>query len=317
MKLTDLDLNLLVAFEALAAEGSVTRAARRLGIGQPAMSDALRRLRLVFADPLFVRAGSGMRMTDKAAMLAPEIAALLDRARLLVGERAPFDPAQSSRSFAIASTDYTTLVLLPGLVGRLSREAPGVALRIVAYDKDELPAMLDSGAADIAFGVLPDAPGRMVRTALFGEHFVGVARAGHPALPAEGAAITAETYAALPHALVSVRRDATGAIDTALAAQGLSRRIALVLPYMLLLPDLLMRSDMVSALPARAARRLAAAGALVTFPLPVTVPAWEVSMVWGVANRADRGLAWLRGLAAASAKDLAADLAAITPSDAR
>ncbi len=302
MNLSDVDLNLLLAFEALMAEGQVTRAARRMGIGQPAMSDALRRLRVLFGDPLFVRSQGAMRPTPRARAMAPGLCTALAQLRAALGEAVPFAPAEAAATFTLASTDYTTLVLLGPLVARLRAEAPGIDLRIIGYEKDEVGVMLDRGEADLALGVFADPPPGVVRRGLFRDRFVGLARRGHPALAAgpPGAA----GFAALDHALVSIRRDDRGAVDAALARAGLSRRIALVVPYMLLLPGILAASDLVAAVPARAADA-AADPRLTRFALPVETPAWGVDMLWNPAARTDRGTAWLRRVIAEVAEAVA------------
>jgi len=301
MKPQDLDLNLLHGFDALFAEGSVTRAAQRIGIGQPAMSDVLRRLRLLFGDPLFVRAGQGMRPTAKACDIAAEVAPLLAQMRAVMGERVAFLPESAARTFLLASTDFTTLVLLPPLVAALRQGAPNCALRIVGYEKDAVGAMLDRGEVDAALGVFPDPPPNTVASRLFEERFVGLARRDHPAL--SGGEMDLATFAGLPHALVSLRRDARGAVDLALAAQGLARRVVLVVPYMLMLPAVLRTSDLVAVVPARAARHVAP-GDLVQFAVPVAVPPFAVDMLWSPTARSDRPAAWLRALIGGVARDI-------------
>ncbi|WP_376098999.1 LysR substrate-binding domain-containing protein [Roseomonas sp. CCTCC AB2023176] len=153
----------------------------------------------------------------------------------------------------------------------------------------------------MAVGVFPRPPERAVVAPLFEERFVGVARRGHPGIV--GGRMDAATFAGLPHALVTTRRDATGAVDEALAARGLKRRIALTLPYAMALPVALEGTDLVASLPSRLARRVAEDGGVQIFDLPVDVEAWTVSMLWPASARNDRALGWLRetirGLAAA------------------
>jgi DNA-binding transcriptional LysR family regulator len=301
MNLADADLNLLCAFDALYTERNVTRAARRMGIGQPGMSDALRRLRMLFGDALFVRAAGGMQPTPRARMIAQEIGPLLAQMRAALGEHISFKPAESKKTFTVASTDFATSVLLPTLIEVLRREAPNVDLRITDYLKDSIGNMLDRGEADIAIGVFPDPPQNMIKSKLFEERFVGLIRADHPAL--QNGAIDLPSFVALPHALVSVRRDERGAVDNVLAGLGLSRRIALVLPYMLLLPRVLVASDLVAILPERAARLVGGAD-LHRFALPIDMAAWSVEMLWNPTARTDKATAWLRNLIARTAASL-------------
>ncbi len=211
------------------------------------MSDTLRRLRLVFGDELFVRAAGAMQPTPKAKVLAEEIGPLLGRMRRVLDGHVTFLPGESNDTFTLASTDYTTLVLLPAAAGGDAPSGAAVDLRVTGYEKEAIGGMLDRGEVDLAFGVFPDPPDNLVRTRLFNERFVGIARSDHPRIG--GSVIDLETFVALPHALVSVRRDERGAIDQVLARLGLRRRIALVVPYMLLLPKALALSDMIAIVP--------------------------------------------------------------------
>ncbi len=144
----------------------------------------------------------------------------------------------------------------------------------------------------MALGVFPKPPERAVVTRLFEERFVGVARAGHPAI-VDGR-IDAQSFAYLPHALVTTRRDTSGSLDEALAACGLRRRVALTLPYVMVLPSVLEGSDLVAALPSRLANRVLAGGRVQRFELPVETKPWTVSMLWPANARTDRATAWLR-----------------------
>jgi len=293
MNLASIDLNLLLAFEALFEERGVTAAARRIGLGQPGMSAALGRLRGLIGDELFVRAAGEMRPTAKALEIAPGITAALAQLRRTLETGIGFDPATATRSFTLGSTDYTALVLLPDLMAYIRQHAPGVDLQVVGYEKGTVPDMLDRGEVDVALGVFPKPPERAVVTRLFEERFVGLARAGHPAV-VDGR-IDAQSFAYLPHALVTTRRDTTGSLDEALAASGLRRRVALTLPYVMVLPSILEGSDLVAALPSRLADRVLVGGRVQRFELPVETKPWTVSMLWPASARTDQATAWLRG----------------------
>jgi DNA-binding transcriptional LysR family regulator len=301
MKLNDIDLNLLSAFDALFVERNVTNAARRMGIGQSAMSDTLRRLRALFGDELFIRASGAMQPTPKAKALAQEIGPLLVRMRSIMDGHVSFLPQEAKETFTIASTDFTTLVLLPPLLVALNREAPNIDLRIAGYEKNAIGAMLDRGEVDLAIGVFPDPPQNMIKSRLFEERFIGLGRADHQSL--RSGTVDIKTFADLPHALVSVRRDERGAIDKALDGLGLSRRIALVVPYMLLLPKVMAVSDLIAILPERAARSVSGPD-LICFELPFETPTWSVDMLWNPAARTDQATAWLRNLIVLTARSL-------------
>lgn len=301
MMLQGIDLNLLVAFDAVRETRSVSKAAAQLGLRQPAVSGALGRLRKLFGDELFVRVGGDMQPTPKALQIAPAIATALGQLRQALNANLAFDPAGTAQTFTIASTDYTTTVLVPPFLAMLGREAPEASLRIVGYDKDDIGALIDRGVIDLALGVFQKPPERSVRQRLCRETFVGVVRSGHPALT--DGAMTLDTYLRQRHALVSVRRDAIGEIDRVLAQRGLARRIAVTLPHMLALPALLVASDLVTALPGRIAARFGDAG-LVSFPLPLPMPAWRIEMLWNPQARNDQANAWLRSRISAVAAAL-------------
>lgn len=299
MDLRAFDLNLLLAFEALTNTGSVSHAAQRLGIKQPAMSAALAKLRSLTGDRLFERASGRMEPTPRALALIPGIEAALAQLRVTLAEQVGFDPATATRTLTMASTDYTSAMLLPALMARLQSRSPCIDIRVIGYDKQDVPELVARGDIDLAVGVFDPPPPDAVRTLLWEEHFVGLVRKGHPILDD----LRAETYAAADHALISVRRDARGRIDRDLAALGLSRRIALVLPHMLALPPLLATSDLVAAVPARVASRCGQWG-LTTFPLPLLTQPWRVEMLWRPSSRLDQASRWLRAQVMAAAEEV-------------
>lgn len=286
-----LDLNLLLLFEALWQARSVSGAARLLGIGQPAASAALGRLRSALEDELFLRAGTRMWPTPRAEALAPQIIDALDRVRGALDGAGQFDPARSERRFTIAVSEYVGHIILPPLLGRLRREAPSVTLVALAYGKDDLPGLLARGQVDAGFGVFDPPPEDAVVTPLFQEDFVGLADPGHPILTS--LPVTPAAYAAAPHALVSLRGDMTGYVDRLLAGFGLERRVTVALPYAFALGEALRGTDLIAAVPRRAARRLAERG-LAVFDLPFAAAPWTVSLLWNPALRSDPAHAWFR-----------------------
>lgn len=285
------DLNLLAAFAAIHETGSVTEAARRRGIGQPAMSAALARLRRMFGDELFVRVGGRLRPTPRAEEIAPGIRAALAALRATLDATAAFDPSTSQRRFTIAASDYTTLVLMPAVLADLRTRAPGVRLRVIGYGKDDAAAKLDRNEVDLVVGTFRDPPPRAVATMLFRERFIGLARRDHPALAEPP--MTLETYLAHPHALFTTRGDMQGEIDDILARRGRSRRVVLSVAHLLTLPAILAGTDLLAAVPARLAAALGGAS-VATFVLPVPTEEWRVMMLWNVARRRDAAHAFLR-----------------------
>lgn len=250
-----IDLNLLIAFEALLEQRSVTKAAEQLQIGQPAMSAALSRLRVLFEDELFVRLGRQMQPTLKAQAIAPGILAALQQIRQTITASQTFEPTSSDRTFAIGSSDYTSFALVPSLLELSHQTAPFINFRMIGFEKDSIGHLLEQGAIDVALGVFPNPPRQTQWEPIFEERFVGIARQGHPAL--QQGTMSLETFAQLSHALTTLRRDATGAIDKALNEQNLERRIAFITPHRMVLPFAIASSDLVAALPQRIALRLA------------------------------------------------------------
>jgi DNA-binding transcriptional LysR family regulator len=295
MDLQRIDLNLMVAFEALMAERSVSAAAARLGVSQPAMSATLGRLRSLFDDELFVRSGRTMLPTVRAAQLEIQIARALAQLREALEPPSPFDPAASRRVFNVSGGDYATMVILPQLAARLAQQAPFVDLRFRFVEKDATFSLLDTDALDLALGVYPAPPKRLCIQPLFEERFVCVAREGHPALLG---GMNLDAFLAAPHLLVTERGDASGAVDEALARLGLERHVKMTVPHVLVVPSVLPSSDLIASVGTRAARLFARDAAVEIHELPVTLPAWRLSMLWSRQKDADPGLAWLRALLA-------------------
>lgn len=292
INLTAIDLNLLVAFEALLEQRSVTKAAEQLQIGQPAMSAALRRLRVLFEDELFVRLGRQMQPTLKAQAIAPGILAALQQIRQAITASQTFEPTSSNRTFAIGSSDYTSFVLVPPLLELSHQTAPSINFRMIGFEKDSIGDLLEQGEIDVALGVFPNPPRQTQWEPIFEERFVGVARQGHPAL--HQGTMSLEAFAQLSHALTTLRRDTTGVIDKALNEQNLERRIALTTPHMMVLPFTIASTDLITALPRRIALRLAPVCNLTIFELPIKTKPWMVSMLWSTLNNQDEANRWLR-----------------------
>ena len=292
INLAAIDLNLLVAFEAMLEQRSVTLAADQLQIGQPAMSAALSRLRILFEDELFVRLGRQMQPTLKAQAIAPDILVALQQIRHAVATSQTFQPTTSDRSFALGSSDYTSFVLVPPLLEFSQHAASSLNFRLLGFEKDSVGTLLEQGTIEVALGVFPQPPRQTQCEPLFEERFVGIARQAHPAL--KQGAMSLETFACLSHALSTLRRDRVGAIDRALQEHHLERRIALTTPHMLVLPFAIASSDLVAAVPYRVALRLASVCQLTIFELPVKTKSWTVSMLWSALSDQDEANRWLR-----------------------
>jgi len=302
MHLAQLDLNLLVALRALLAERHVTRAAKSVGLTQPAMSHALARLRKVTRDPLLVRTPRGMQPTPRAeAMREPLERALADLAGVLAGPPG-FDPATSTRRFTVATSDYVELVLFPTLLASAWREAPSIDIRVTNLGPGATEHLAE-GTVDLAIGPVGNfgsPPPRGIRAQkILEDTFVCVVREDHPAVKGR---LTLDEYCALPHALVSPRGQSGSIVDTVLAKLGKKRRVALEVPHFLVAPHAVRATDLVLTLAKRVADVFAPALGLRRLEPPVELPGFSMSVVWHDRFQSDAAHAWLRGVIAAAAK---------------
>jgi DNA-binding transcriptional LysR family regulator len=325
--LADVDLNLLVAFDALARELNVTRAAQHVGVTQSAMSHALRRLRELFRDPLLVRVRGGMVLTPRAgALVVPLRSGLMTIGRALASP-SMFDPRSARRGFRIATPDLFDVLVIPPLLERIRQQASGIDIGVVPVDERRLADQLETGEVDTAvvpqvddprFQLRPlSAPGLLRRT-LFRDRFVCFMRADHPALrgggrsghrkrkagkrrsPVQRKTLTLETYAQLSHVLCSQSGTGPGLVDELLADRGRERRVALRIPAFYSALLIVARSDLILTAPAALAR-LADGDLVVALPAPIPLPTHSINLVWHERFTKDPGHEWLRALLAASA----------------
>lgn len=301
-ELDTLDLNLLRVFDAVARERHVTRAAQRLHLSQPAVSNALNRLRAALGDELFLRAPGGVEPTALALVLAPSVAGMLDRLRDTLSAHAPFDPATAARVFTVAFSEYAETVLAPPLLERMAAEAPGCLLAVRHTDRTEAEGQLERGEAELAVAVLPEPPALYTRIRLLPEEFMTVMRAGHPLT---GGVLTVERFASVPHLLHSPNGTRDGALDRPMAEAGHPRRLGAVVAHLGGVPEILKRTDMIITLSARLVRGLAAAHGLAVRTPPVGIRHTRLSLVFHRRFEADAGHAWLRRLLIAVARGVA------------
>ncbi len=292
IELAQIDLNLLVAFEALFEARSVTVAAQRLYLGQPAMSAALGRLRVLFEDQLFIRVGREMQPTMKAVAIAPGIFAALNQVRQTIQSGQGFDPVSDGRVFTIGSADYTSFILLPKLLAYCQQFAPNLNFRMIEFAKDQVGHLLEQGIIDLALGVFPNSPRKTICVPLFQEHFIGIARKNHPRIQRHS--LSLEAFANLSHALHTIRQDETGEVDRILAGYNLQRRIAITVPHILVLPSIIATTDLIAAIPTRMAQYFSKLDEIELFQLPIEIPQWTVSLLWSQLSDNDHASTWLR-----------------------
>jgi DNA-binding transcriptional LysR family regulator len=303
MDLHGVDLNLLVAFDALMAERSVTRAGARIGRTQPAMSAALSRLRGLFGDELFVRGPTGLQPTPRALDLAEPLGHALAEIQRALDFTHQFDPATSSASFRLGLSDHPAFLLLPRLVDALRVRAPFVTLRINNFThRDNAVSILDNGEADLTIGVPASVSpgGRIFSQPLFEDRFVSIVRRDHPIA---GKPLDLETFVGLSHLLVSPEGERFGRVDAALAAQGLKRRLALTLPQMYAAPGVIARSDMIATLLEGVVRAFRRTDDLAILRPPLDLEPASFVMSWHRRNDGHPAQRWLRSRIGELVKD--------------
>jgi DNA-binding transcriptional LysR family regulator len=285
-----IDLNLLVALEALISERNVTRAAARLNLSQPALSAQLNRLRDVFGDPLLVPAQRGMIPTQRALDLREPLHNALERLRAVVAEQTQFDPATAEATISIAASDYVQYAVLMPLTFVLQREAPGIRIAWRSIDGRTIHGQMEKGEVDIGFITPETGPGQLRSSKLHDESYVCIARRGHPLVRG---AIDLATFAALEHVIVSPRGGSfTGATDAALEAKGLERRVALSITSFLMVPEVITRSDMIAVVPERLVSDRTDRLQIFEPPLPVT--GFTISLIWHDRTTSHPAQKWLR-----------------------
>src|SRR3954468_6646559 len=288
VNIQDVDLNLLRVFDAVLRERAVTAAAARLGLTQPAVSNALARLRAVFGDALFVRTPAGMEPTPFARGVAEPVRQALALLESALSHGPGFDPGSSTRAFRFYMSDLGQVEFLPPLVERMQREAPGVRLEAAALDVEDIADALGTGALDLAIGFLPGLGPPVRRRALFRDPYMCLMRADHPIKT-----LTKRKFLDASHALVTYR-GGHRVVEEALERAGLARRIALRLPHFTVVPMVLERTDLICTLPARVARVFERRGKLKSLPPPVPIAVADVGVHWHERFEADQGNRWLR-----------------------
>ncbi|TIN11765.1 MAG: LysR family transcriptional regulator [Mesorhizobium sp.] len=294
-----IDLNLLVALEALLDEKNVTRAASRLGMSQPAASRALGRLRALFSDALLVDGPGGYVLSARAEEVRPVLRGILAGVREMVEANA-FDPATATGRIRLLMPDLQAAVLAPHLLARLGREAPSLDLDIVAPGTDAVEA-LEQGIADAMVALVDEAPAGIRRRGLYDEKLVTLMRAEHPALARK---LTLERFLALEHIVVSVTGVGPAPVDEVLARIGRTRRVKLRVPNFFAALEIAARSDLIMTLPSSLARAAANMKRFVSLPPPLDLGSFTMSLVWHARQQDAPRHIWLRRAIVAAAADM-------------
>ncbi|HGN9373146.1 TPA: LysR family transcriptional regulator [Citrobacter pasteurii] len=291
-----LDLNLLKTLDALLDERNVTRAAQRLSLTQPAVSGMLNRLRDYFDDPLFVRTPHGIVPTLRARAMAAPIKQILSDIDILL-KPAQFDPLTETLTFTVAATDYALKAVIVPFIAALRARAPGIRVRIVPVEPEQLTTQFEQGKIDLALLTPDSTPDNLHNRPLYNEEYVCLMRHDHPDAHQ---ALTLDRFCALEHVLVSYKgENFWGVTDDALADVGRKRQIGLSVSSFLVLPDILAISEMIAVVPARLAYTDPRMH-VVSPPLPIA--GFTKSMAWHERTHRDAAHQWLRNLVHATSQ---------------
>lgn len=285
-----LELRLLQVFDEIARERSVSRAADNLGIGQPAVSVALSKLREHFGDPLFVRIGNLMEPTPLAKELEQPVLQALHAWDRVYSHRTAFDPATSSRKFAICMSDISQLILLPKLLKYLRQNSPGVHIEILS-PSDQAAKMLESGEADLAFGYMPQLEAGFYEQTLFRQRYCCVASAAHPRVQGS---LSLRQFEAEQHAVVTSTSLAPLILEREIARQDIRHQVALRVPTYLGIPFVVEQTDLIVTVPELLVDLVAGRGEIRAYPVPFELPEFSIKQHWHERYHHDPGNMWLR-----------------------
>lgn len=273
-----LDLNLLLAFDALYRHRTVTGAANELTISASAFSHALGRLRLSLNDELFIRQGNRMHPTHRAEQLAGPVVEALKTLSEGLGLWEPFDPMRSQRIFVFSATDYTAFALLPKLMTQLQQDAPGIRLRVINSDRKVSIEDLAAGRIDFALGYGEEhevLPGGVERLDWLTDEYLVIASRHHPRIRDR---LDLAGYLAERHVVVTPWNETRGVIDRVLDGMGLEREVAIQLPMVMAAPFIIARSELLMTVPRQAAETLLHAAPIALYPAPFAIPSYTLTL---------------------------------------
>ena len=301
MNLRDIDLNLLVVFNQLLVERRVSKVAEKLGLTQPAVSNALARLRKLLGDELFLRTPRGMQPTPFADELAEPVAYALGMIHGALNQRSSFEPATSQRSFTIGMTDIGEIYFLPKLMDELARLAPGVSVSTVRNAAVNLKDEMEAGHVDLALGLLPQLKGGFFQRRLFRQRYVCLFRKGHRLdrrndKRNEQRKISLADFSAADHVVVVSAGTGHGKVDELLERNGVQRRVRLTVPHFVAVGHILRATDMIATVPEAFAQQVAGAFELVSVAHPAGLPDIAINVFWHAKFHKDPANQWLRGL---------------------
>lgn len=291
------DLNLLVSFQVLMEERSVTAAANRMFLSQPAMSRVLDRLRHLFQDPLLLRTGSGYNPTRRALHIYNELEKLLPGIETVIGGE-KFDPARSTDHFRIAMTDNVALYLLPKVMDRVMRMSHSISFEVSAWKEDAFQK-LTTNAIDLVIWI-NSAPYPLKSETIYHDEFVCLVREDHPVAKRN---MTVKKYLSMQHVAVSLGGLRQGRLDDALNKLGYNRDARLSVPFFGALASVVERTDLIATLPGRLAKAITRRSKSQIVRFPITLPKIAYIQVWHPRNDQDVAHKWLRDLVKQSVEE--------------
>ena len=289
-----MDMKLLTAFDEIYKTRSVSRAGENLNLPQPSVSLALGRLRRRFNDPLFVRTGEGMLPTPRAAALVPPLRQALALLQAATQQQVAFEPARASRAFRIAMTDISHFELLPALVNQMAAVAPQVRIEILRITS-ETPRMLETGDADLAVGYMPELEAGFFQQRLFDDGFACVVRKQHPRI---GQTLTESRFRGERHVVLAAPGTGDEIVERELKRRKAPRKVALALPTLPGVGNLLANTDLIATVPRRVARTLIRIASVKAVAPPYRFPDFAIKQHWHERYNADPANRWLRAAVA-------------------
>lgn len=293
MELKDIDLNLLVIFNQMLTERKVSKVAENLGLGQPAVSNALARLRKLFGDKLFLRTSSGMQPTPLADQLAESISYALGMIHGAINVKNSFDPATSKRSFSVGMTDIGEIYFLPLLMEKLQKVAPAVSISTVRNTTINLKDSMEAGHVDLAIGLLPQLKAGFFQQRLFTQQYVCMFRQGHSL---DKKKVLASDFFAADHVAIVSAGTGHGMVDEILDKNSPQRKVRLTVPHFVAVGHILQSTDLVATVPERLAEKMAKPFNLKYVAHPIKLPQIAINLFWHAKYHKDPANQWLRGL---------------------
>lgn len=287
----DVDLNLLVVFHEVFQDRQISSAARRLNLSQPAVSNALARLRRTFGDELFVRTAQGMQPTPLAQQLAEPVAAALSHVAKALNRQESFSATASRRHFTLAMTDVGEVYFMPALIDTLNRLAPGIRISTVRASAIDLKTEMESGRVDLAIGAFGNVSGALYQRRLFRQNYVSMFRHGHPIGKTQ---TTLKDFLAARHLVVLSQESPYDRINQNLEKAGIQASASFCVPHFTAVPYIVSVTDLIVTVPQKLAERAATPFNLIYIRPPLRLPSLQTNMFWHRRFSQDEGNLWLR-----------------------